>query len=64
MDKPISKLISSNFSPHYSEHVECDWCGQHTRGRVYEHKPDVVVCGSCGGLLLELPRDDGVKDDE
>ena len=37
----------------YEEHIECDFCGQHTRGRVYDGT-QCVVCGSCGHTLIEV----------
>lgn len=35
----------------YSEYIECDFCGQPTRGRVYDQTQE-VTCGACGQILL------------
>ena len=43
------------YKRYYKDFVECDLCGSHTRGRVYNHARSKVVCGSCGGMLLEKP---------
>jgi hypothetical protein len=32
---------------HYNYYVECDFCGQLTRGRVYESAKTKVRCGAC-----------------
>lgn len=37
----------------YEEHVECDFCGEYTRGRVYD-ATQCVICGSCGHTLIEV----------
>ena len=51
---------SPSFVRFYEEHIECDFCGQHTRGRVYDGT-QCVLCGSCGHTLIEVvipERDD------
>jgi hypothetical protein len=40
------------FKPFYDQHVECDLCGQQTKGRVYTSAPDLVLCGSCHMPLI------------
>ena len=37
----------------YRDYVECDWCGQLTRGRVYEGSQE-IVCGACEGVMFEF----------
>lgn len=37
----------------YAEYIECDFCGEPTRGRVYEGEQE-VVCGSCHRTLIEV----------
>jgi NAD-dependent dihydropyrimidine dehydrogenase PreA subunit len=44
---------SPSFVRFYEEHIECDFCGQHTRGRVYDGT-QCVLCGSCGHTLIEV----------
>ena len=39
-------------------HIECDWCGQHTRGRIYPTNPTSVICGSCTKEIVRLPSYD------
>lgn len=49
----------------YKSHVQCDFCGQLTRGRLFPSER-VVRCGSCGRVLhgeapqigLQNPTDD------
>lgn len=36
---------------HYNYYVECDFCGQHTRGRVYESAKTKVRCGACDRII-------------
>ena len=50
----------TNFYTDDDGHVECDFCGQLTRGRVYDDEPNLVYCGSCHGLL-RLVDDEVVK---
>ena len=38
---------------YYVKHIDCDWCGKQTRGRVYENRTD-VICGACKKQLKEL----------
>lgn len=40
----------------YKDFVECDFCGQQTRGRVYEGSQQ-VTCGSCSAVLIEVNHD-------
>jgi ribosomal protein S27E len=35
----------------YAEYIECDFCGEPTRGRVYDQTQE-VICGACGKILL------------
>ena len=42
----------SDYVQIYDRHIECDFCGQLTRGRVYKGT-NVVVCGSCNKPLME-----------
>lgn len=44
---------SPSFVRFYEEHIECDFCGEHTRGRVYDGT-QCVLCGSCGHTLIEV----------
>ncbi len=40
---------------YYVKHIDCDWCGEQTRGRVYKGRTD-VSCGSCDRQLKELDK--------
>ena len=40
---------------YYENHIDCDWCGKQTRGRVYKDRTD-VSCGSCDRQLKELGK--------
>jgi hypothetical protein len=42
----------------YVEFVDCDFCGEATRGRVYDGEQE-VVCGSCGSVLIDVEIEDG-----
>ncbi len=37
----------------YEAFIDCDFCGQQTRGRVYNGS-DNVKCGACDAVLLTL----------
>ena len=37
----------------YEAFIECDFCGQQTRGRVYNGS-DNVICGACHAVLLDI----------
>jgi hypothetical protein len=39
---------------YYPRHIECDFCGQMTRGRIWRSDPSKVVCGSCHSELLPI----------
>ena len=47
---PAKKSV--NYRPWYTVLVPCDFCGQHTRGRVYDGA-NQVVCGSCNTVLVD-----------
>ena len=60
----VVKLPKKDYVRFYDDFVECDFCGQQTRGRVYEGSQQ-IVCGAChtpffefyteaGGITLEL----------
>lgn len=48
----IAFRTSINYRPWYTDLVPCDFCGQHTRGRVYDGA-NQVVCGSCNTVLVD-----------
>jgi len=37
----------------YEKFVDCDFCGQQTRGRVYDDEPEKAYCGSCNRVTVE-----------
>jgi hypothetical protein len=47
------------FLRYYDSHVTCDFCGQQTRGRLYEYSVD-VVCGSCREAIATVRAPDEV----
>ena len=55
--------------PHYNRLVECDFCGQQTRGRIYEETRTKVRCGACDRVIASTvtlpdpPWEDGTPDD-
>ena len=44
-------MTTSGFRQVYDRHIDCDFCGAMTRGRVWDSAPGVVKCGACGGEL-------------
>ena len=44
---------SKKFVRFYRDYIECDFCGQLTRGRVYEDSQE-IVCGSCNSSMFEF----------
>ena len=46
-------LKDRSYNRFYEGFIECDFCGQQTRGRVYSgsHK---VLCGACHAVLLDI----------
>ena len=44
-------MTISGFRQVYDRHIDCDFCGAMTRGRVWDDAPGVVKCGACGGEL-------------
>ena len=45
----------NNYLRYYDKHIDCDWCGRQTRGRIYEGRTD-VKCGSCHKELKTLNK--------
>jgi len=50
-----------NYKRYYVVHTECEWCGQHTRGRIYPTNPTSVICGSCNKEIVRLPSDEDLR---
>ena len=44
----------------YEGFVECDFCGQQTRGRVYSGSQQ-VKCGACHAVLLDISEQSQYK---
>ncbi len=42
-----------DYEQYYDRHVECDFCGQMTRGRIWAEEPTKVKCGACHHVLTE-----------
>jgi len=47
--------MTDGYWRYYENHINCDWCGALTRGRVYKGRTD-VSCGSCDRQLKELSK--------
>jgi len=67
----IIKMPKKDYVNFYEDFVECDFCGQLTRGRVYEGAQK-IECGACGTVFFEfyteaggiaLELDDGATDE-
>lgn len=56
-DSNILRFPVRNYVRFWPDFIECDWCGQLTRGRVYEDSGE-VCCGSCKTVLYEFPLTD------
>jgi hypothetical protein len=44
----------------YEGFINCDFCGQQTRGRVYNGSHE-VKCGACHAVLLDISDDSQYK---
>lgn len=44
-----------DYQRHYEDFVECEWCGQLTRGRIYPAQPTAVQCGGCKKVIVNVP---------
>ena len=53
-DDNVIKMPSRKFVRFWPEHIECDFCGALTRGRVYEDSAE-VSCGACHSVMYEFP---------
>ena len=52
----MGKVINFERGPFvrfFKDYVDCGWCEQPTRGRVYEESQK-IVCSVCNGVLLEI----------
>lgn len=52
--------MTDRYERYYIDFIECDFCGQSTKGRVYPHSL-TVVCGSCHKPLKEVPHEEDDK---
>jgi len=52
-------MTGKEFKRHYDNYVDCDFCGQATRGRVYPDRPTAVHCGACDRVIVNRPASDG-----
>ena len=46
-------LKDRSYHRFYKGFIECDFCGQQTRGRVYSGSHE-VKCGACHAVLLDI----------
>ena len=56
-------MTEDNFKRYYIDFIECDFCGQSTRGRVYPHSLS-GLCGACHKPLLESSDENKEEDDK
>jgi len=52
-------MSGKEWKAHYQAYVECDFCGQQTKGRIYPDAPTRVRCGSCDRIIasaVTLPK--------
>ena len=54
----VIKLPKKDYVRFYDDFVECDFCGQQTRGRVYEGSQQ-IVCGACNAPFFEFYTEPG-----
>lgn len=60
-------MTGQGWKPHYGSYVECDFCGQLTKGRIYPDAPTKVKCGACNRTIasaVTLPRPPWIEDTE
>lgn len=48
---------------HYSDYIECDFCGRATRGRIPAEDPYKVYCSSCNRVIAYIIPQDLISDD-
>lgn len=44
-------MSGSEWKYHYNYYIECDFCGQQTKGRIYASAPSKVRCGACDRII-------------
>jgi hypothetical protein len=61
--RPSSKVVQfpeqKDYVRFYDDFVECDFCGQLTRGRVYEGSQK-ITCGACHTPFFEFHTEPGM----
>lgn len=57
-DSNVVKMPRKDYVRFYDDFVECDFCGQLTRGRVYEGSQK-IECGACGVAFFEFFTEPG-----
>ena len=53
-------LKDRSYYSFYEGFIECDFCGQQTRGRVYNGSSE-VKCGACHAVLLDISDENQYK---
>jgi len=48
--------MEKDYNQYYNKHIECDFCGQMTRGRIWSEDPYKIKCGSCHHILMDLEK--------
>lgn len=56
-DDKVLAFPFEKFVRFYKDYVECDFCGQLTRGRVYDGAQE-IVCGACNSSIYEFYTSD------
>jgi len=49
------------YERYYKEYVNCDFCGQQTKGRIYVDQPTAVHCGACNRVMINHPVPQSAK---
>lgn len=57
-DSNVVQMPRKDYVRFYDDFVECDFCGQLTRGRVYEGSQQ-IECGACGTAFFEFYTEPG-----
>lgn len=54
-------MTERDYERHYDKFVDCDFCGQATKGRIYPDRPTAVHCGACNRVIVNRPLNNGEK---
>lgn len=57
MSDNVVPFKRNEFVRFYDDYIECDFCGQQTRGRVYEGSQK-IQCGACAAVFFEFETEE------